>query len=41
MRRLRGGGELAGVLWVAAAAFRGVGARREQKSEGNQFLGYL
>ena len=39
--RLRGGVELAGVLWVAAAAFRGVGARREQKEERNRLLGSL
>ena len=41
MRRLRGGVKLAGVRGGAAAAFYGVGARREQKKERNRSLGSL
>ena len=41
MRRLRGGVKLAGVRGGAAAAFYGVGARREQKKERNRLLGSL
>jgi hypothetical protein len=36
-----GGVELAGVLWVTAAAFCGVGARRRRKEERNRSLGSL
>ena len=41
MRRLHGGVKLAGVRGGAAAAFYGVGARREQKKERNRSLGSL
>ena len=40
VKRVDGGVKLAGVLWVAAVAFRGVGARREQKDVRNGTLGF-
>ena len=41
MRRLHGGVKLAGVRGGAAAAFYGVGGRRERKKERNRSLGSL